>query len=260
MVSRSQVRRAGERLRRDETPSDADRQIYSDYRKTFEEPLREVGGTIRNFAGDAPIQSRLKRFETVVEKLQRGTSDLSRLEDIAGCRVVLPTMIEQQQVLDRIRKTWQVIRERDYQASPRDGYRALHVVVRVRERPVEVQIRTAWEDMWANASEELAKRVDPAIKNGGGPPAVREVLEDLSLLCAGLDAAFANRDTRAPGDSLKELLTAAGVAILLRALASIPSDTLPGEFEVAFSDAQNQIVREAIESVMRVLQSRETTQ
>lgn len=125
MVSRSQVRRAGERLRRDETPSDADRRIYADYRDTFEEPLHEVGETIRRFVADAPTQSRLKRFETVVEKLRRGTSDLSRLEDIAGCRVILPTMVEQHQTRSRIREAWDVVRERDYQTTPRAGYRAL---------------------------------------------------------------------------------------------------------------------------------------
>ena len=46
MPSRNQIRRAGDRLRRNETPSEADRQIYADYRETFEEPLREVGETI----------------------------------------------------------------------------------------------------------------------------------------------------------------------------------------------------------------------
>ena len=158
----------GERLRRDEPPAEADRQIYSDYRDTFAEPLREVAETIGSFADGAPVQSRLKRFETTVEKLRRSTSDLSRLEDIAGCRVVLPTMVEQRQVLYRIRGAWEVMRERDYQTTPRDGYRALHIVVSVQGRPVEVQVRTLWEDMWANASEALANNLDPEIKYGGG--------------------------------------------------------------------------------------------
>ena len=176
MVSRSQVRRAGERLRRDEPPAEADRQIYADYRDTFAEPLREVAQAIGSFADGAPVQSRLKRFETVVEKLRRSTSDLSRLEDIAGCRVVLPTMVEQRQVLDRIRGAWEVMRERDYQTTPRDGYRAIHIVVRAQGRPVEVQVRTLrLEDLWANASEALANNLDPEIKYGGGPSAAREV-------------------------------------------------------------------------------------
>lgn len=260
MVTRSQVRRAGERLRKHKTPSVADRQIYSDYRDTFAEPLRDVAENIGSFAEGAPVQSRLKRFETVVEKLRRSTSDLSRLEDIAGCRVVLPTMTEQPQVLDSIRSTWEVIRERDYQTSPRDGYRARHIVVGAQGRPVEVQVRTLWEDMWANASEALAKSVDPEIKYGGGPSEARKVLDDASMLCAGLDAAAVSRqgsditggpDSPDLGRALTELLTAAATAIQLRALASIPSDTLPAEFELALSDAQQQVVRDAVGAVMR---------
>jgi len=256
MVTRSQVRRAGERLRKHKTASVADRQIYSDYRDTFADPLREVAEKIGSFAEDAPVQSRLKRFETVVEKLRRSTSDLSRLEDIAGCRVVLPTITEQQRVLDSIRRAWELVRERDYQTSPRDGYRARHIVVRAQGRPVEVQVRTLWEDMWANASEALANSIDPEIKYGGGPPGARRVLDDASVLCAGLDAAAVSRHTGGRdspdlGRALTELLTAAAAAIQLRALASIPSDTLPAEFELALSDAEDRIVRDAVDAVMR---------
>lgn len=121
MVTRSQVRRAGERLRKHKTASVADRQIYSAYRDTFAEPLREVAEKIGSFAEGAPVQSRLKRFERRSRETPRSTSDLSRLEDIAGCRVVLPTITEQQQVLDSIQRTCEVVRERDYQTTPRDA-------------------------------------------------------------------------------------------------------------------------------------------
>ncbi len=192
-MSRSQVRRAGARLRQAGAPSEDDQRIYDAYRDTFAEPLREVSEAIREMAGGVPVQSRLKRFETVVEKLRRGTSDLSRLEDIAGCRVVLPTMREQHQLLDRIRERWAVMRERDHQASPRDGYRARHIVVRAQDRPVEVQVRTELEDLWANASEKLATALDPAIKYGGGPPEVRGMLDASSRYCGGMDTLRAAR-------------------------------------------------------------------
>ena len=259
MVSRSQVRRAGERLRRDEPPSEADRQIYADYRETFEEPLREVAETVASFADGAPVHSRLKRFETTVEKLRRSRTDLSRLEDIAGCRVVLPTMIEQRQVFDRIRGAWEVMRERDYQTAPRDGYRALHIVVRAHGRPVEVQVRTLLEDAWANASEALARSVDPEIKYGGGPSAAREILENASLICDGLDARLAGHsepedtcdpDTPDLGNAFQVLLTGVAMALQLRALQDIPSGTLPGDLEVAFDDAQGRVVSDAVDSLL----------
>ena len=51
-----------------------------------------------------------------------------------------------------------------------------------------------------------------------------------------------------------ELLTTAATAMQLHALASIPSDTLPGEFEVALSDAQQRIVGDAIDALTRMFE------
>ena len=227
MVSRNQIRRAGERLRKARVPSEDDRRIYNQFRDTFIEPLREVSEGIRDLADGAPVQSRLKRFETVVAKLQRGTSDLSRLEDIAGCRVVLPSMREQRHVVDRIRLRWNIARERDYQTSPRDGYRALHVVVLSRGQPVEVQVRTELEDLWANASEALAERMDPEIKYGGGPPDVRKLLDAMSD--------FGGRvDTR-----LSDLQPAIELArSLLGAIATIDRDVTSGRLAVDIDHSQ----------------------
>ena len=176
MLTRSQINRAGRRLRKAETPDEADRQIYDEFRATFAEPLAEVVEALRGLAGGAPVTYRLKRFETTVEKLRRLTSDLARLEDIAGCRVVVPTMREQRELLARIRQELDVVRERDYQAEPRGGYRALHAVVRVSDKLVEVQLRTELEEQWANTVERLAEGLDSEIKYSGGPPAVSEIL------------------------------------------------------------------------------------
>ena len=253
MVSRSQVRRAGERLRRDEPPTEADRQIYADYRDTFAEPLREVAETIGSFADGAPVQSRLKRFETVVEKLRRSTSDLSRLEDIAGCRVILPTMVEQHQTRNRIRASWDIVRERDYQTTPRDGYRALHIVVRAKDRPVEVQVRTEMEDLWANASEALANRLDPEIKYGGGPPDVRDLLDSMSRVCEVADSAEAVRHALlAVGTGqLADRLSAPrsmtdATKALFQAMARMDRDVQSGELALNVTDGESQVIDEAL--------------
>ena len=187
MPSRNRIDRAGSRLRKAETPDEADRLVYHEYRETFAGPLREIVEAVRRFAPGAPVQSRLKRFETIVEKLRRMTTRLSGIEDIAGCRVVLPTMREQHEVLARVRAELEVVRERDYQTAPRDGYRALHVVVRAQGRPVEVQLRTELEDMWANLSERLAHAYDPDIKYGGGPADIRGALDALSRAMGEFD-------------------------------------------------------------------------
>ena len=168
MPTRSQIDRAGERLRKAETPSESDRELYNDYRASFVQPLSEVVATLRALAGGMPVTDRLKRFETTIQKLRRQRTRLSSIEDIAGCRVVLPTWREQHELLDRVRQEFEVVRERDYQLEPRHGYRALHAVVHVREQPVEIQLRTELEDRWANFVDQLAQE-DLVIKYGGGP-------------------------------------------------------------------------------------------
>ena len=188
MLTRSQINRAGRRLRKAETPDEADRQIYDEFRATFAEPLAEVVEALRGVAGGAPVTYRLKRFETTVEKLRRLTSDLARLEDIAGCRVVVPTMREQRELLAGIRRDLDVVRERDYQAEPRGGYRALHAVVRAHGQMVEVQLRTELAEQWANTAERLAGRFDPEIKYGGGPPGIRDILNALARIFGESDA------------------------------------------------------------------------
>jgi len=133
----------------------------------------------------------LKRFETTVEKLRRFKSRLSSIEDIAGCRVVLPTIGEKHHLAELVTQEWSTVRTRDYQTKPRDGYRALHVVVRAHGRPVEVQLRTELEDRWANTAEALADVVDPEIKYGGGPALVHDVLGRASEMFAVFDEAIA---------------------------------------------------------------------
>ena len=45
---------------------------------------------------------------------------------------------------------------------------------------VEIQVRTLLQHLWANLSEKLADMVDPAVKYGGGPANVRELLDGIS--------------------------------------------------------------------------------
>ena len=187
MPTRSQIDRAGERLRKAATPSESDRELYNEYRASFVQPLSEVVAALRALAGDMPVTHRLKRFETTVQKLRRQRTRLSSIEDIAGCRVVLPTWREQHELIDRVRDGLEVVRERDYQLEPRHGYRALHAVVRVREQPVEIQLRTELEDRWANFVDQLAQE-DLVIKYGGGPSQIQALLQGTSAIFREYDA------------------------------------------------------------------------
>jgi Region found in RelA / SpoT proteins len=56
----------------------------------------------------------------------------------------------------------------DRRAVPSHGYRAVHVVVNVEGRPIEVQVRTSLQHLWAELSEKVSDIINPAIKYGSG--------------------------------------------------------------------------------------------
>lgn len=187
MPTKSQIDRAGERLRKAETPSEADREIYNAHRASYLQPLNEVVQALRELASGMPVTHRLKRLDATVHKLRRQRTRLSSIEDIAGCRVVLPTWREQRELFDRVRGELEVVRERDYQRDPRHGYRALHAVVHVDDQPVEIQLRTELEDRWANFVDQLAQE-DLDIKYGGGSPLNQVLLQGISAMFEDYDA------------------------------------------------------------------------
>lgn len=65
----------------------------------------------------------------------------------------------------------------DRRVKPSHGYRAVHLIVRESNKPIEVQVRTALQHEWAEMSEKCADMIDQAIKYGGGPPPVRGILD-----------------------------------------------------------------------------------
>ena len=121
------------------------------------------------------VQSRLKSFESIMEKAARygiedpvNNLDTVRREilDIAGLRVVcnyesdLHTMSN----LLLAQEDIELIRVKDYCNNPKDsGYRSLHVVVALpvylvsykKIVPVEIQFRSVMMDAWASLEHEL---------------------------------------------------------------------------------------------------------
>ena len=53
-------------------------------------------------------------------------------------------------------------------ASPREGYRALHLVVRQHGVPVEIQVRTLLQHRWAEMYEKLGDVAGRGIRYGEG--------------------------------------------------------------------------------------------
>lgn len=169
-------------------------QIIAWWRGEHVKPLSRVATNLFRYAaeeGDPVIAQRLKRVPTIAGKLLREEGmKLSRMEDIGGVRAVLPSQEAADRVARRLRRNWTITRFRDYVKNPKpDGYRALHLINRNQGRLIEIQLRTARQDEWANAVEGATRRY-PGLKFGKGPTALRSFFKAASDLYAMLDGSM----------------------------------------------------------------------
>ncbi len=160
-------------------------------------PLSRVTALLRYYAGkisgEPPnVTQRLKRFSTIVDKLQREPSmALSKMEDIAGVRAILPTQQHVNEVVGCVRRSraWTIRRIREYvdggDPGPKaDGYRAVHIIVSKDGYWVEIQLRTPWQDSWAQSVEQDTRRLRAGLKFGRGPDDLRQYYAMISELLA----------------------------------------------------------------------------
>jgi len=139
-----------------------------------------VVATVQVIIG-VPVSGRpAKSTSSIIEKLNRESIRLSQMQDIAGCRAIVIDLPHQDIAMDAIVQAFGSVAILDRRERPSHGYRAVHLIVREAGKPIEVQIRTALQHVWAEMSEKLADLIDPSIKYGGGPLRVRKVLDNAS--------------------------------------------------------------------------------
>ena len=177
-LSRRQIDRLGGRLREGVTLED--RGLLDTYRESFFETLLLVTFDLGRLGIGKSDGGRLKRPGSVIAKLERDSHiRLSRMQDITGCRLVADDKAEQDEIFVRLQTDFDIYRAYDIRESPHSGYRAVHIVVRRGGKFVEVQVRTENQREWARLSEQ-ATAYDASIKYGGGNPAIRQALDELS--------------------------------------------------------------------------------
>ena len=143
------------------------------------------------------VASRPKTSEAIVAKLGRESTRLSQMQDIVGGRIILPDTLLQDTACNAIRRLTEdsqsgielfrdVSDTREY--GDEHGYRAVHVVLVVDGKPVELQIRTAIQQAWAQLVEGLDQKFDWDLKHGQGPEDVADWLREVSRIGALLDA------------------------------------------------------------------------
>jgi ppGpp synthetase/RelA/SpoT-type nucleotidyltranferase len=185
-------------MRRDEILLSLEEQaaelLVERYRHEFEIPLTKVvmglRSIVRTTGSPVYVSQRLKRRPRIAEKLVRHpTMQLSRMQDIAGCRAELPDLGAVGRVHDRLAALgWDLDHVDDYNAKPKTtGYRALHLIVRRDDTAVEIQLRTMLQQRWAAFVEHLDLRYGLALKDGHGPDALVKFYERLAYAQALVD-------------------------------------------------------------------------
>lgn len=215
------------------------------YKFGMEEVVTKISILRDEFAhlhDDNPIEnlsSRLKRPDSIVEKMQRKASRPTfasiqeTITDIAGVRVTCSFVSDVYQVFDLLvaQSDIKVIAVRDYIATPKpNGYRSLHALIEVpvflTDGPVpvtvEVQFRTIAMDFWASLEHKiyykyrkevpqelldgLREAADTASSLDSTMERLRSEMKNLGELPESLKEELRTGDELVPGEQLLERL------------------------------------------------------
>jgi ppGpp synthetase/RelA/SpoT-type nucleotidyltranferase len=210
--TKSRANKAGEQLRRqlidrtiDEVSSDPANEtwwdIVEDYQRAHSLPTTAVALAIRRVSmslGASHPVTRIKRAERIIEKIARSKSQLARLQDIGGCRIVVPDLeCQVEAACEIIDLEFDVAKVADYVSArgkspimehndgPKgSGYRAIHIVHQVDDLLIETQIRTEVQHYWAMAAEKAEQITGYPLKFGDAPTDLLDYFRVASALQA----------------------------------------------------------------------------
>lgn len=211
--TRGRVDRAG-RAMADGNFTDEDLLAVENWRASHAHVLNTFKQLLYNRAHryDVIVAQRLKRRPTIVDKLSRFPDmNLSRMHDIAGCRLIFPTIDELKLFRDELNAGRFDHKRRnegdnrwDYITNPKeDGYRGIHDAFKYEVEPkdrrmktaqpwngmlIEIQYRTFVQHAWSTAVEVAGLVTVNNPKFGRGRPEVRRFFRVASeILARGLE-------------------------------------------------------------------------
>jgi len=205
-LSKTQVDQLGDRLRKGEV-SEGDFRELDAYRRSFAEAYEEVVAIIRNATEFEPTGRPAKSTTSIIEKLRRETIRLSQMQDIAGYRLVVPNVLMQNQLVERLKGALPKAVVVDRRKQPSYGYRAVHIIATARNKPIEIQVRTELQHLWAQLSEKRSDMENPAIKYGGGSSETQKWLSAIASLIAEIEL---RELTPLPAERVERLLQLKG--------------------------------------------------
>lgn len=167
-LSGNQIDSLGKRLKASDQVATDDLDLLEELLSEHAAALLAVEDRLRSL-GLSP-HGRLKTSRTIVEKLQRGPLSLRGVHDLAGTRVVHKMTLDQHTELsEAILRVCPGAKLLDRRVQPSHGYRAVHVNTKVDGRWVEIQLRTLYQDTWAQTTEWFADRWGRQMRYGHAP-------------------------------------------------------------------------------------------
>ncbi len=217
--SKADVRKAGKIIARD-MPWTNDSEplireafaIANSWRDSHAFPMRSIRLSVLYYLrGTARISAaRLKRMQAIRGKLRRFSHlHLDHLQDLGGCRIILPTIKDVQTLTARLKTELRHTKrkENDYISCPKDdGYRSHHLIwsycgrrdlTMFNGRSIELQVRTTLQHSWATTIEAVGLYRGEALKS-------RQGSEEWLRLFALMSAEFAELENCATPDSTPE--------------------------------------------------------
>ncbi len=191
-VTKGELNRLGDRLIAGDVIDEADLDLLSLVLADYQQVLEQVKGLLRDL-GFAEATDRVKTTGTLTDKLRRSHGmQLSRMQDLAGARIVVPDIGFQDVVTRSICEAFggrgcpcKVV---DRRKTPSFGYRAVHIIVRIDGMPVEIQVGTELQDAWAQIVERLGDQWGRGIRYGEDPEHPDARVRSLGLEASRRDA------------------------------------------------------------------------
>ena len=180
LLTRSAIDQLGERLRVAVTESDI--KLLDQYRRGFRKDYDHVLEVLHNKLSIQATGRPAKSTNAIVDKLKRGSMRLSQMQDIAGCRLTTDDISSQDHIVSRITQSFSSATVIDRRTKPSHGYRAVHIIVRPNLSPIEIQVRTYLQHLWAEMSERFSDTYGSDVKYGGGPDNIRRLLQAMSIV------------------------------------------------------------------------------
>ncbi|SFC79076.1 hypothetical protein SAMN05428997_111155 [Bosea sp. CRIB-10] len=167
-------------------------EIFDLYRADHLEPLSnttlELQQWLHGYGSTYYIAQRLKRKPQIIRKLKRLSVRLTQLQDIGGCRIIVNSNRDVNDLIGFIKQkvstgsSFKLLKITDYRERGRDitGYRSVHMILSMAGKSLELQIRSRIQHYWAESIERTSVIYGHHLKEQEGDKAVIEYFKELS--------------------------------------------------------------------------------